>query len=87
MSRAGRKAFCFGVSFALSQTAFALAEPPAQPPPAAQKPVPAFGDDHPECAQWTDGCFVCARGADGPDCSLAGIACLPAEPACLKPKQ
>jgi hypothetical protein len=65
----------------------ALAEPPAPPPPAAQKPVPAFGDDHPECAQWTDGCIVCVRGAEGPDCSLAGIACLPAEPACLTPKQ
>ncbi|QGM97635.1 hypothetical protein [Methylocystis parvus] len=51
--------------------------------PARQKPVPAFGDDHPDCPQWTDGCIVCARGAEGPDCSMAGIACLPAEPACL----
>jgi len=62
----------------------ALAETPA--PPAAQKPVPAFGDDHPDCAEWTDGCIVCRRGDDGSDCSMAGVACLPAEPACLKPK-
>ncbi|WP_442755991.1 hypothetical protein ACNHKD_04965 [Methylocystis sp. JAN1] len=68
----------------------ASAEAPAPPNPAShatQKPVPAFGDDHPDCAQWTDGCIVCVRGADGPDCSMAGIACLPAEPACLNPKQ
>jgi hypothetical protein len=64
----------------------ACTETPATPPQ-AQKPVPAFGDDHPECAQWTDGCIVRVRGADGPDCSMAGIACLPAEPACIKPKQ
>ncbi|WP_424360087.1 hypothetical protein [Methylocystis parvus] len=67
----------------------ASAETPT--PPAAshatQKPVPAFGDDHPDCAQWTDGCIVCARGDDGPDCSMAGVACLPAEPACLTPKK
>jgi len=72
--------------FALLLAGAAFAETPATPGAshAAQKPVPAYGDDHPDCSQWTDGCIVCARGADGPDCSMAGIACLPAEPACLR---
>ncbi|WP_457797953.1 hypothetical protein [Methylocystis sp. S23] len=65
----------------------ALADGPAPSGAAShadQRPVPAFGDDHPDCAEWTDGCVVCARGADGADCSMAGVACLPAEPACVR---
>jgi hypothetical protein len=50
----------------------------------AEKPTAAFGDDHPDCAEWTDRCIVCMRDADGPACSLPGIACVPAEANCLK---
>ncbi len=49
---------------------------------AAQRPVPVFGEDHPECAEWSDGCIVCTREG----CSLPGIACVPADPACRKAK-
>ncbi|PWB80480.1 MAG: hypothetical protein C3F11_17845 [Methylocystaceae bacterium] len=61
----------------------AMAEAP--PPEAEQKPVQAFGADHPSCREWTDGCLVCARQADGSAaCSTVGMACLPAAVACLK---
>jgi hypothetical protein len=48
----------------------------------AAKPTPAFGDDHLDCPQWTDGCVVCVREEDGPACSTPGISCLPTEPQC-----
>jgi hypothetical protein len=49
----------------------------------AGKPAAAFGEDHADCAEWTDRCIVCKREADGPACSLSGIACVPTTPACL----
>ncbi|MFC5556069.1 hypothetical protein [Methylobacterium iners] len=36
------------------------------------------------CAEWTDGCRVCQRLAEGPGCSMPGIACVPAESRCLR---
>ena len=36
------------------------------------------------CAEWSDGCRVCQRRAEGPACSLPGIACVEAEPRCLR---
>lgn len=36
------------------------------------------------CAEWSDGCRVCQRLADGPGCSLPGIACVPTEARCLR---
>lgn len=36
------------------------------------------------CAEWNDGCRVCQRTGDGVACSLPGIACVPAEPRCLR---
>lgn len=69
-------------------TVFIIPVAAAQTPPAAphaeapshatQKPVPTFGDDHPECGEWSDGCIVCTREG----CSLPGIACVPKDPAC-----
>jgi hypothetical protein len=35
------------------------------------------------CSEWTDGCVICRRGADGPVCSTPGIACLRSAPVCL----
>lgn len=40
--------------------------------------------EDPACLEWTDGCQVCQRHADGPACSLPGIACQPATPHCLR---
>ncbi|MEE7440849.1 hypothetical protein ACQKQD_33915 [Methylobacterium sp. NPDC080182] len=39
--------------------------------------------DDPTCLEWTDGCKVCRRLAEGPACSLPGIACQPGAPQCL----
>ena len=57
----------------------------AQTPEAEQKPVEAFGADHPDCIEWTDGCIICLRQeGDSPSCSTVGAACLPAAPVCTK---
>ena len=40
-------------------------------------PVLAYGDRNAACLEWSDGCVVCAREADGPHCSTPGIACQP----------
>ncbi len=39
----------------------------------------------PSCAEWTDGCIVCARTPQGLACSTPGIACTRSAPRCLKP--
>lgn len=36
------------------------------------------------CLEWTDGCRVCQRLAEGPACSLPGIACTAGEMRCLR---
>jgi len=55
---------------------------PSPPPP---RPVQVFGEDNPKCAEWTDGCIVCKRQDDrSVACSMVGVACLPAEPACTR---
>ncbi|MBL1258562.1 hypothetical protein [Methylocystis sp. Sn-Cys] len=71
----------FIIPVAVAQTSPAAPDA-AAPSHASQKPVPAFGDDHPECGEWSDGCIVCTR--DG--CSLPGIACVPKDPVCRKTK-
>lgn len=61
----------------------AMAQAPT-PPESDQRPVQAFGRDHPSCREWTDGCLVCARRADGAAaCSMVGTACLPAAIVCI----
>ncbi|MEE7463366.1 MULTISPECIES: hypothetical protein [Methylobacterium] len=45
-------------------------------------PVISAADD-PACVEWTDGCKVCQRLAEGPACSLPGIACQPGALQCL----
>ncbi|MEE7447130.1 hypothetical protein MRF4_04475 [Methylobacterium radiotolerans] len=39
--------------------------------------------DDPACLEWSDGCKVCQRLAEGPACSLPGIACQPGALQCL----
>lgn len=47
----------------------------------------ATGETLPEpaCAEWTDGCIVCARTPEGLACSTPGIACTRGRNRCLKP--
>jgi hypothetical protein len=68
-----------------------LAAPPAcaatasETAPAEAKPVAAFGDDHPDCFSWSDGCVICRKQPGGDvACSTPGIACLPVEPSCAR---
>ncbi|MHB2209117.1 hypothetical protein [Methylobacterium sp. CM6257] len=48
-----------------------------------EAPVGSVAED-PRCLEWSDGCSVCQRLADGPACSLPGIACQPGVPRCLR---
>jgi len=67
----------FALAFFCANMAFAVEEKPSQ----------AYGEDHPSCLEWTDGCLVCARLEDGSAaCSMVGAACLPAAVSCLKSK-
>ncbi|WP_375465902.1 hypothetical protein [uncultured Methylobacterium sp.] len=45
--------------------------------------VSASPAEDPACAEWSDGCRVCRRLAEGPACSLPGIACTPGPLQCL----
>jgi len=45
---------------------------------------PARVEDDPACAEWTDGCIVCQRTAQGPACSMPGIACTRKDQQCLR---
>ncbi|MDI4640446.1 hypothetical protein K9U39_05695 [Rhodoblastus acidophilus] len=56
-------------------------------PSAPSEAVVAFGASHPDCAEWTDGCVICVRGADAPHCSTPGIACQPGETLCRNSKK
>jgi hypothetical protein len=48
--------------------------------PSAGQGIPAT------CQEWTDGCRVCARQADGSSaCSNVGIACVPQTARCTRP--
>jgi len=61
------------------------APPPA--PPAQPRAIAAFADDKPYCLEWTDGCTVCKRLADGAaGCSTVGAACVQTAPLCTKQK-
>ncbi len=50
----------------------------------AEPSTPGSFAREPTCAEWTDGCVVCRRTPDGPICSTPGIACVRAEPRCLR---
>jgi hypothetical protein len=57
----------------------------ADAPGAGKMPFPgvlAFGDRNPSCREWSDGCVICLRGADGSHCSTPGIACQPGQLRC-----
>jgi hypothetical protein len=46
--------------------------------------APTASEDDPGCAEWTDGCVVCQRTAQGLACSTPGIACTRKAQACLR---
>ncbi|AWN35390.1 hypothetical protein [Methylobacterium radiodurans] len=52
--------------------------------PAARPERPVSPADDLACQEWSDGCQVCQRRAEGPACSLPGIACTPGEPRCQR---
>jgi hypothetical protein len=55
---------------------------------AEEKPTQSFDERAPDCAEWSDGCIVCAKQADGEiGCSTPGVACTPREPSCDVPKK
>lgn len=63
----------------------AFAEDPPAPTPAQERiAVQAWGAAHPECAEWTDLCTICARVPDGIACSTPGVACLPQPVLCRR---
>ena len=49
------------------------------------RPVAGGAAGLPSCAEWTDGCVVCARQPEGLACSMPGIACVRGPVQCLKP--
>jgi hypothetical protein len=46
---------------------------------AAEEPgIQAYGDLHPSCLEWSDGCMVCRRDeGPAPACSTPGLSCQP----------
>lgn len=61
-----------------------LADAPKPEPLPSEAPVQKFGEAHPACLEWTDGCMVCLRGKA---CSTPGIACTPRPPVCAAPAE
>lgn len=54
------------------------------PAPPARGVAAKVPSEDAACVEWSDGCRVCRRLPDGPGCSTPGIACVPAEPRCLR---
>jgi hypothetical protein len=58
------------------------AQPAAPAQPAHASPLAA---PNAACLEWTDGCRVCQRAANGEtSCSNVGIACVPKEEECTR---
>jgi hypothetical protein len=62
---------------------------PATPAPAKaeERSLQGYAAQAPHCLEWTDGCAVCARGAEAAEshCSTPGVACQPSAIQCSKP--
>jgi hypothetical protein len=77
------------IALALAGPAIATDLPlkPPRPAPAATAPAsagPLKGPDA-SCLEWTDGCRVCQRAANGQaSCSNVGIACVPKAEECTR---
>ena len=53
-------------------------------PPKEEATLHSFGEAHPACVEWSDGCAACKRTMSV-SCSTPGIACLPQEIVCKAP--
>jgi hypothetical protein len=73
-------AVSLAILVALAVTMLAVLAGAFAAPQAARRTTP-----EPSCSEWTDGCIVCARTAQGLACSTPGIACTRGAPRCLKP--
>lgn len=76
-ARADDRMIAWAVAGLVAATVLVGALAPGAPAP----PAPA---DDPACAEWTDGCRVCQRLAEGPACSMPGFACTTRAPECLR---
>lgn len=52
--------------------------------PSSSRPGPVSPALDETCAEWSDGCRVCQRSAQGEGCSTPGIACVPGASQCLR---
>ena len=62
---------------------------PVPPPPVPVAPTPAvtaFAREHPQCAEISDSCIICAVETDAIHCSTPGIACIKSDLTCKKDK-
>jgi hypothetical protein len=80
LSRTEISAVLLAAAIALAVATFAVFAGALGTPQAGDRPAP-----EPACSEWTDGCIVCARTAQGLACSTPGIACVRGTPRCLKP--
>lgn len=69
----------WGTAIVVASTVLLGALLPARP----GHPMKRVAEDA-ACLEWTDGCRVCQRLAQGPACSLPGIACTPVPERCLR---
>ena len=76
---AGRRA-AWGILALVVATVLVGELVPGRPPHAPPRDASA----DPACLEWSDGCRVCARRAEGPACSLPGIACTVGPVRCLR---
>ena len=79
-------AFAACLLFSAPGRADGTSAPPA--PEGAPATVFSFGRDNPTCGEWTNGCQICTRPAEGEmQCSTPGIACTPGPPVCRVKKE
>jgi len=78
-----RSALLF-LALTLSAAAEDATPAPDALPPKEEATLHSFGEAHPACVEWSDGCSVCKR-AMSVSCSTPGIACLPADIVCKTP--
>ena len=64
--------------------ASALAVVAVAPAPAPHCAGAGASEPRESCAEWTDGCVLCARTPSGPACSTPGIACVRGETRCVR---
>jgi hypothetical protein len=80
---------CFGLAALLAGAVAARADSPRPeplpPPDREEVSMQRWGAANRTCAEWTNACEICQRGANGrPQCSTPGIACLPKTIQCVK---